>query len=181
MAASLGRVLLNRPLFYGGHPTDKGRTEVVVFFKRSLVKKPKSVMGSDIKSSMGINSLKVSQLFNIFCTYYLLKTSFVKFKFTCMCKPQVKLKTGDFNLFHLQTPSISGWSRHKEQLKGPMPRFLQMLIHQPSSHFIPCKLTFLHFCDSWVKTSSKIGLVAVAFDLILVRIVVDQWQRLKCT
>jgi len=109
MVASLGRVLLNRPLFYGGHPTDKGRTEVVVFFKRSLVKKPKSVMGSDIKSSMGINSLK--------------------------------------------TPSISGWSRHKEQLKGPMP--------------------------SWVKTSSKIGLVAVAFDLILCCAAYLNWRQLN--
>lgn len=60
MAASLGRVLLNRPLFYGGHRIAEGGT-VVMLFKRNLVKKPKSVMASDIKNSMGINSAKVSQ------------------------------------------------------------------------------------------------------------------------
>ena len=80
MASSLVRVLLNRPLFYGGYPVDKGRTGFVVIFRRSLVKNPKSVMGSNIKTSMGIDSSKVSQLFNIDCHCNLLKTStdFVK-------------------------------------------------------------------------------------------------------
>ena len=61
MASSLARVLLNRPLFCG-HATDKGGT-VVMLFRRSLVKKPKSVIGSNIKSSIGMNSAKVSQVF----------------------------------------------------------------------------------------------------------------------
>ena len=66
MAASLGRVLLNRPLFYRGLPTDKGRTGFVVIFRRNLVKKPKSVIGSNIKTSMGIDSAKVSLLLNVY-------------------------------------------------------------------------------------------------------------------
>ena len=60
MAASLGKALLNRPLFCG-HAADKGGA-VVMLFRRSLVKKPKSVIGSNIKSSIGMNSSKVSQV-----------------------------------------------------------------------------------------------------------------------
>jgi len=107
LTASLGRVLLKRPPFCG-HTTDKGGT-VVILFRRSLVKKPKSVIGSNINSSIGMNSAK--------------------------------------------TPSVSGWSRHKEQLSGPMPR--------------------------WIKTSSKLGLALVAFEIILFCAAYLNWRRLN--
>jgi len=103
MASSLVRVLLNRPLFCG-HATDKGGT-VVMLFRRSLVKKPKSVIGSNIKSSIGMNSAKA--------------------------------------------PSVS----HKEQLRGPMPR--------------------------WMKTSSKIGLALVAIEIVLFSAAYLNWRQLN--
>ena len=81
MASSLGRVLLNRPILYGGytHTIDKGRTVVVMVFRRNLVKKPKSVIGSNIKTSLGMNAAKVSSehssCFFLFSKIYQMKDS----------------------------------------------------------------------------------------------------------
>jgi len=80
-----------------------------VLFRRNLVKKPKSVIGSNIKSSVGIDPAK--------------------------------------------TTPVSGWSRHKEQLQGPTP--------------------------SWVKTSSKIGLALVAFEIVLFCAAYLNWRQLN--
>jgi len=75
------------------------------------------------------------------------------FKRSLVKKPKSLIGPNIIGTNSAKTPSASGWSRHKEQLLGPMPR--------------------------WVKTSSQIGLVLVAFEIILFCAAYLNWRQLN--